>query len=116
MSDQSGDGQKLENNDSVGSDTSAVIVAIIQVKFLHVGDNENLPGSDDPDYKLYKIDHFQKTFLQYYYPNIDLSTDETMVGYCSGRLLLVRNLSTLRAPLDTLGWCLLLHNRCQTLV
>ena len=35
---------------------------------------------------------------------------------CSGRLLLVCTLSTLRAPLDSLGWCPLLHNRCQTLV
>ena len=33
------------------------------------------------------------------------------VTYCSGPLLLVRTLWTLRAPLDTLGWCLQLHNR-----
>ena len=41
---------------------------------------------------------------------------EVSKGDCSGWLLLVRTLSTLRAPLYTLGWCLLLHNRCQTLV
>ena len=41
---------------------------------------------------------------------------EVSKGDCSGWLLLVRTLSTLRAPLDTLGWCLLLHNRCQTVV
>ena len=55
------------------------------LKFLHFADNENLPGNDDPDYKLYKIkpviDHFQEAFMQFYYPKVDLAIDESMVGY-----------------------------------
>ena len=41
---------------------------------------------------------------------------KVIIRHCSGRLLLLCTLSTLRAPLDSLGWCPLLHNRCQTLV
>ena len=54
-------------------------------KFIHFADNTQLPGVDEQQFKLFKlqplINHFTKVFQRYYQPKQDISIDESMIGY-----------------------------------
>ena len=55
------------------------------LKFLHFADNTKQPAADHPDYKLFKIkaifDIINSKFKSNYKPHVDVSIDESMVGY-----------------------------------
>jgi len=55
------------------------------MKFLHFNDNAVQPPPGDPAHKLHKIqpliDHFNAAFLDHYHPGINISIDESMVGF-----------------------------------
>lgn len=55
------------------------------LKFMHFNNNAAQLPPDDPAHKLYKIqpivEHFNRVFLHYYHPTMDISIDESMVGY-----------------------------------
>ena len=53
--------------------------------FLHFANNDDAPGEDHADFKLYKINplikFFNKKFKRYFIPHKDISIDESMVGF-----------------------------------
>ncbi|XP_066275083.1 piggyBac transposable element-derived protein 4-like [Branchiostoma lanceolatum] len=58
---------------------------LLLLKFLHFNNNANQPPPGDSAYKLYKIEpivtHFNRMFLFHYHPGMDVSIDESMVGF-----------------------------------
>ena len=55
------------------------------LKFLHFNNNENLPPIDHPNFKLFKVEpiitDLANKFSKFYKPHMNISIDESMVGY-----------------------------------